>query len=173
MKKFFTILASLIIILLLIAAVAPKDFKIEREIVINQPQSVVFNYLRIQKNSTDWSPWVKMDPAMVQENKGEDGKVGFITAWSGNSEVGSGEQEIINIVPDERIDVELRFTKPMQTVNHAYFITEPAGEKQTRVVWGMTGRTPFPFNLICLFMKKKVGDTFEQGLIDLKLNLEK
>lgn len=172
MKKFLIALGIVVALILAVAFVAPKEFRIEREITINQNNVAVFNYLKIMKNSNEWSPWEKKDPKMTQELKGDDGTVGAILSWSGNSEVGVGEQEIKNITPGKEIDFELRFQKPMQAVNQAYYIIEPLDDKQTKVIWGMTGSTPFPANIVCFFMQKKVGEEFAKGLTDLKGILE-
>jgi uncharacterized protein YndB with AHSA1/START domain len=173
MKTFLKFLALAVAVILAIAAIMPKDFKIEKEITVNKPVAQVFSYLKMSKNFEQWSPWAKKDPNMKKEFKGQDGTVGFVSSWSGNREVGAGEQEITQITENEKITYELRFTKPMKATNHAYLITESVGENETKVVWGMTGRTPFPFNLICFFMHGKVESEFAMGLKDLKMNLEK
>lgn len=172
MKKLFLVLLGLVAAFLALAALMPKDFKIEKEIVIEKPVSEVFNYLKITKNAKDWCPWMKKDPNVTQEFTGEDGTVGFIESWSGNKEVGVGEREITNIVANQRIDFELRFEKPMKATHQGYLITEDLGNNQTKVIWGMTGRTNYPFNLVCFFMQKKVGHEFSQGLESLKEVLE-
>lgn len=172
MKKILIGLAALIVVILLIAAVAPKDFKIEKSITINKPKAEVFAYLKMLQNAKNWEPWSKMDPDMKVELKGVDGTVGAISSWSGNKEVGSGEQEIKNISENEKIDFELRFSEPMKAVNTAYYTTQDAGENQTQVTWAMQGKTPYPMNLLCLIMKGKVEKNFEQGLANLKIVLE-
>lgn len=172
MKKLFFVLLGLIALFLVLAAVMPKDFKIEKEIIVNKPVHDVFNYLKTTKNAKEWCPWMKKDPNITQEFTGEDGTVGFIESWSGNKEVGVGEKEITNIVANQRIDFELRFLKPMKATNQAYLITEDLGNNETKVIWGMTGHTNFPLNLICFFMQKKVGNEFSAGLNNLKEVLE-
>jgi uncharacterized protein YndB with AHSA1/START domain len=172
MKKILLILASLVVLALIAAAILPKDFKIEKSITINKPKSEVFAYLKMMENGQKWEPWSKMDPEMKTELKGADGTVGAISSWSGNSEVGVGEQEIKNIAENNRIDFELRFQKPMKATNQAYLITEDAGENQTKVTWGMTGRTDFPVNLLCNLMHGQVEKDFAAGLANLKEILE-
>lgn len=172
MKKILLSILGVVALLLIIAALMPKDFKIEKEIVINKPKAEVFNYLQYAKNSESWCPWAKKDPNMTHEYKGQDGTVGFISSWSGNKEVGVGEQEITNIVPNEKIESELRFTEPMKATHKAYLITESVSETETKVIWGMTGRTEFPFNLVCFFMQKQVQKEFSNGLNSLKEILE-
>ena len=173
MKIFLIIIGTLIAALLLIAAVLPKDFKIEKSLTINKPKADVFAYLKSLENSKKWQPWAKMDPNMKEEFKGVDGTVGATSSWVGNKKVGVGEQEIINIVEGERIDIELRFKEPMATTNFAYFTTESIDENQTKVTWGMKGRTKFPFNIVCHFMHGVVEKNFEAGLAELKKILEK
>jgi uncharacterized protein YndB with AHSA1/START domain len=173
MKKLLTILAVLVVAVLIVAAVLPKDFKIEKEITINKPVSEVFNYLKISQNANNWNPWIKKDPNLTQEYKGVDGTVGHISSWSSkNREVGVGEEEITNIIDNQKIEFEIRFKEPMTATNKGSFVTESVGENQTKVVWSMTGRTPFPFNLMCFFMRGKVADEFAKGLEDLKNVLE-
>ncbi len=172
MKKILLSILGVLAVILLIAAILPKDFKIEKEVIINKPKAEVFNYLKYTKNSHIWSPWEKKDPNITHEYKGEDATLGFVDSWSGNNEVGVGEQETTAIVADERIDFELRFIKPMKAVNKAYFITEAVSENETKVIWGMTGRTEFPFNIICHFMQGKVKQEFANGLNNLKEILE-
>lgn len=173
MKNILFVLIGIIFLILLVAAILPENFQIEKEIVINKPKSEVFEYLKMTKNENEWNPWIKKDPKIVQHFQGEDGNVGFIASWSGNKEVGTGEQEITDIVTNERIDFELRFTKPMKAKNHSYLITETVNENQTKVKWGMNGRTPFPFNVICFFMQEKINNEFNSGLNNLKIILEK
>ncbi len=172
MKIFLIIIGSLIALVLIVAAILPKNFKIEKSITINKSKTDVFVYLKSLKNSKKWQPWAKMDPEMKEEFKGVDSAVGAIASWSGNRKVGVGEQEIINIVEGERVDVELRFKEPMNVTNFAYFTTEAIDEKQTKVTWGMTGKAKFPLNIVCHFMHGVVEKNFESGLAELKKILE-
>jgi uncharacterized protein YndB with AHSA1/START domain len=174
MKKLGIALGVLVAIVLILGLVAPKDFSVEREVTIAQPKAVVFSYLKSLKNGAEWNPWAKKDPGIVHEYRGTDGTVGSVVAWSGNQEVGVGEQEIKNIVEGDRIDFELRFKKPWEGTNTAYLTTESAGDNQTKVRWGMAGKTSFPFNVVCLLMNlgKRVEKDFDEGLNNLKRILE-
>ena len=172
MKKAFLTLICLITLILLSAAFMPKDFTIEENIIIDTPKSKVFSYLKMIENENQWSPWIKRDPNIVREIKGEDGAVGAVASWSGNDQVGVGEEEITNISFDQRIDLELRFIKPMKTTNKVYFITEDINNNQTKLTWGMTGRTEFPLNFVCFFMQKQVHKDFAKGLSDVREILE-
>jgi len=175
MKRLGIVLGVLVGAFFVLGLVLPKHFVVEREIVINKPKGFVFSQLKQLKNHKDWGPWAKRDPNMITEYKGTDGTVGFVSAWCGNDEVGVGEQEIKNIVEGERLDLELRFKKPMENNGEAYFVTETVGENQTKVRWGMKGESKFPMNVVCLVinMKGMLAKDFDEGLTSLKTVLER
>jgi hypothetical protein len=172
MKKIFLGLVAVIVVALLAAASMPKNFIIEQEIIINKPRVMVFDYLKMTKTNSGWNPWMQKDPNVVQTFTGEEGTVGFINAWSGNKEIGVGEQEVVDLIPNERIDLELRFAEPMKITHKSHFTTEAIDESQTKVTWVMEGKTPFPYNLICFFMQKQLKKEFAEGLSNLKTVLE-
>ena len=172
---FIYILATILVIIIILAAVAPKAYTVQRSITINKPLPEVFTYLRFVKNQDYWSPWKKKDPNMKQEFTGNDGTVGFVSRWEGNKDVGIGEQEIVMITENERIDTELRFYKPWRSISQGFLTTEDSGDSQTKVTWGFAGNNKFPFSIMMLFfnMDKTVGKDFEEGLDSLKEILEK
>ncbi|MGN7513872.1 MAG: SRPBCC family protein [Allomuricauda sp.] len=168
------IILGVVVLILILAAIAPKNYDVSRSIEINHPKSVVFEYLKSLKKQDEWSPWGKRDPNMEKEFTGTDGEVGAISRWKGNKEVGEGEQEITNIVDGERIDSELRFLKPFKSTSDAYIITKEVDKNVTKVVWGFSGKNKFPMSIMMLFMNmdKAVGKDFEEGLDSLKEILE-
>ena len=175
MKKILIGLGLLVGIVVIFGLLLPKDYTIEREIVIQQPKAAVFAEVRSLKSQNTWSPWGKLDPNMKLEFRGTDGQVGFVSAWSGNKEVGVGEQEITKIVEGERMETELRFKEPFADTGYGWFATEAVSEKETKVKWGMRGRTPFPMNLLCFVMNMQgmLARDFDKGLAALKEKLEK
>ena len=112
MQLLLYILAIIALIFIILVIVAPKAYSVDRSIIINRPVADVFHYLKYVKNQDYWSPWKKKDPNMTQEFIGEDGKIGFISKWKGNKEVGEGEQEVLTILENEAIETQLRFFKP-------------------------------------------------------------
>jgi len=174
-KIFVSIVASLIAIVLLIAAFAPSEYALKKDIIINQNKSAVFDYIKLLKNQNNYSPWAERDPDMKKTYQGTDGTVGFISAWqSDNKTVGKGEQEILTIVGGERIDTELRFYEPFEATDSAYMTTESISENETKVVWGFLGKMPYPMNLMLLMMDmdKEIGGDLAKGLTNLKSILE-
>ena len=174
-KKIIITLAILIAIPLVVALFTPDSYDVEREVIINQPKSLVFNYVKFLKNQDEYSKWASMDPKMKKSFRGTDATIGFVSAWdSENPDVGKGEQEIINIVDGQRIDYELRFLAPFEATSPAYMITETIAANQTKVKWGFSGKLDYPMNLMMLFMdfKQIIGDDLQTGLDKLKEIME-
>jgi uncharacterized protein YndB with AHSA1/START domain len=74
------------------------EYTVSRSVIIQKPLESVFSYLKLLKNQDNFSVWAKMDPTMTKTFKGNDGQVGFVSAWdSPMKNVGSGEQEILEI----------------------------------------------------------------------------
>ena len=110
------ILAGIVFLIIILAAVAPKHYDVSRSMVINRPLTEVFEYIKFVKNQNYWGPWNSRDPEMKQTFRGEDGTVGFVSAWeSDHKQVGSGEQEITKVIENEVMETELRFLKPMKS----------------------------------------------------------
>ena len=169
------IILGIVLLILILATIAPKTYNVSRSIEINRPKEVVFAHLKSLKKQNDWSPWAKRDPNMQQKFTGTDGEVGAINYWNGNKQVGEGEQEITKIVEGERVESELRFLKPFKSTSDAYLVTESVGNDRTKVIWGFSGQNKFPMSIMMLFMSmdKAVGKDFEEGLSNLKSILEK
>lgn len=172
---FLYIIMSILVIIIVLAVAAPKTYQVERTIIIDKPLAEVFNYIKHIKNQDNWSPWKKKDPNMKQEFFGDDGTVGFIAKWIGNKEVGEGEQEINNIVENERIESQLRFFKPWKSESDAFINVKELDTNRTEVTWGFSGTNKVPMNIMMLFfnMEKTVGKDFAEGLESLKEILEK
>jgi uncharacterized protein YndB with AHSA1/START domain len=173
LKKVLTGIAIIIAIPLIVALFVKKEYVVEREVTINKPKEQVFDYVKHLKNQDNYSKWVRMDPNMKKDFRGTDGTVGFVYAWEGNDEAGKGEQEIKNIKEGERVDVEIRFKKPMEGVATAPIITQAIAPNQTKVTWGMAGKSPYPLNFMNLFMDGMLGKDIEASLVSLKGILEK
>lgn len=172
--KILLVIVGVVVFLLIVALFVKKDYTVEREISINKPKQDVFNYVKYIKNQDHYNKWVMMDPNSKREYKGNDGTVGFVASWdSENKKVGKGEQEIKGIAEGDRIDLGLHFIRPFEGKAQAWMITESASEKETKLKWGMTGRSPYPMNLMNLFIDGMLGKDMETSLTNLKAVLEK
>ena len=61
------VLAGIIALLLIIALFTKKEYGVEREIAIDKPKKIVFDYLKLLKNQDNYSKWATMDPDMNME----------------------------------------------------------------------------------------------------------
>lgn len=166
------IILGIIAIPFIIALFLPKTYGVERSTIIASPKHEVFDYIKIIKNQDHYSKWVQTDPNMKKTFTGVDGTIGFIYAWNGNSKAGEGEQEITGVTDGERITTEIRFVRPFKNVGHVYMTTEADTEHSTKVTWGMTGRSPYPLNLMTAMMKNVLGNDISFSLGQLKKILE-
>ena len=166
--------ATLITLLLIIALFIKKEYVIKRKIVINKSSEEVYKYIKFLRNQENYSKWVMADPGMKKEFTGTDGNTGFVYAWdSENKNVGKGEQEIIRLAEGERVDSEIRFIKPFEGIATTSMLIEPASERQTRVIWSMSGKNNYPMNLMIPFMDNLLGKDLQMSLDNLKSILEK
>ncbi|MBI1184174.1 polyketide cyclase [bacterium] len=143
--------------------------------MIKQPDSVVFDYLRVFKNHKAFNAWFMKDPNMKETTKNIDGEPGFILRFEGNKNLGTGEEELIGLVPNKEIDIELRFLKPVKSTSRTPFTLERTGNKETKVRWTMNGKMSYPMNFALLFleMDKFLGNDVQKSLDNLKITLEK
>lgn len=173
LKKVLLGIAALVVIVLITALFVKKSYNVEREITINKPVPEVFAYIKQIKNQDHYNKWVMTDPSMKKEFKGTDATVGFIYAWDGNKDAGKGEQEIKKIDENKRIDMEIRFEKPMEGISQSYMTTEAVAENQTKVKMAFSSKVPYPMNIMCLFIDNMLGKDMETTLGNLKTILEK
>lgn len=169
------ILAGLILLVAILGFFVSGEYHVFRKIIINRPKTEVYHVLKSLEYQNKWSVWASKDPDMKRELLGNDGTVGALSKWSGNKEVGEGEQEITKLIPYDRIETQLRFFKPWKSQSDAYFDCTTIDESTTEVTWGFSGSNKFPANLMFLFMSmdNMVGKDFEMGLQNFKNLIEK
>lgn len=174
-KNILIAIAAVILLVLIIAALAPSDIYVKRDVTIKKSKSEVFDYVKYLKNQDEFATWSQIDPNMKKEFTGIDGTVGFVSAWDSNHpDVGKGEQEIINIDLGNQIDYELRFLEPWESTSTATMEFSSIDSVTTNVSWDLKGDMPYPMNLMLLFidMDETVGGDLEKGLNSLKGILE-
>lgn len=147
----------------------PSEFRVTRSATIAAPADVVFAQVNNFRNWEFWSPWADRDPDAVFGYGGPSSGVGASFEWTGNNEIGQGSQKIVESVGNERIAIELRFTKPFQAENLVEFAFKPDNDGTT-VTWSMSGNRDFMSRMFSLLMNADgmIGRDFEQGLSNLK-----
>jgi uncharacterized protein YndB with AHSA1/START domain len=173
LKLALIVVAGLIGLVLVLAAMRPDTFTVERKAVIKAPPDRIFPLIADFHNWTSWSPWEKIDPALKRTYSGAPSGKGAAYAWEGNSKVGSGAMEITEAIPPVRIVIKLDFLKPFEAHNVAEFTLAPSGDS-TRVTWVMHGPAPFVSKLMQVFMSmdRMIGKDFDAGLANMKAAAE-
>jgi uncharacterized membrane protein len=172
----FGVILGIIALVLFIAAIAPKDYSVQRSITINKPQQEVFGYIKYLRNQNNYSKWVMTDPNKRMTYIGTDGTVGFTSAWDSDvKEAGKGEQTITKIKEGERIDIRIVFFKPFAGIADTYMATRAVNNNATTVKWKFDSRMSYPMNIVLLFinMDKMLGADMNTSLNNLKSVLEK
>jgi uncharacterized protein YndB with AHSA1/START domain len=166
--KILIAVALVLVVLAIVVALQPGDFRVARSANISAPPASVFAQVNDFHKWETWNPWGKIDPAMRQSYDGAPAGVGAVYSWAGN-EVGEGRMTIIESRPSELIRVKLEFFKPFAATNTAEFTFKPEGD-QTVVTWSMFGEKNFMAKAIHLFvsMDRMIGGQFEKGLADMK-----
>ena len=162
------VVIALVVIIVLLGLIAPRTYEVERSIVIDAPGNKVFYHIQYWNNWKDWSPWIKEDSTMQVTVEGADGAKGSLQRWTGEK-AGKGEMINTGVKLNERIDYHLKFIEPWESESDGYIRVEEKDET-TEVYWGFYGKSPFPWNIVNLFMSmdKMVGKDFEVGLDLLK-----
>jgi len=164
--------ALAVAVFVVVGLLLPRTAHVQREIVIDAPPATVFTVLNGFRQFDKWSPWADLDPNAQTTIEGPDVGVGAKMAWSGNAEVGSGSQEIVESTPYNHIRVRLGFGDFPGEFFSTYDV-RPDGSA-TRVTWGfhadyggsLVGRW---FGLLADGM---IGPDYEKGLARLKAFVE-
>jgi len=167
------VIAAILVLPLIAAFFIKKEYSIKRQVTVNRSVPQVYDYVRMLTNQEHFSKWVMTDPNKKIERKGVDGTIGFVYAWDGNKPAGQGEQEIIGLQPNKKVDIEVRFVRPFESTARTPFILETISERQTKVTWGMEGKSKYPMNLMYVFLAGVLGKDLDTSLVTLKNNLEK
>lgn len=161
------VLGLVFIVLLVIGLGQPTNASVSKEITVSQPVSNVFDQCVLLRNFVKWSPWSEKDPKMILSFSDEDGEIDSWYKWKGNRTVGIGSMTIKEIVPNERIVIELIFGYRNSSLATFSFREMDA---KTVVTWSFEseiGKNPLQRAMIPM-MNKYVGRDFEKGLLNLK-----
>lgn len=166
-KKVLIGLAAIVAIFLIVAAMQPNSFRVERSATIAASPIALFEHVNAPRNFNEWNPWNKLDPAAKNTYSGQQSGVGAVASWEGE-EVGAGSATITESKPRELVRMRMDWKKPMEGTSTVDFTFKPDGEK-TVVTWAMYGPQTFVGKAFSLFMdcEKMCGPQFEKGLADL------
>ena len=155
--------------ILILAAMKPDIFVVQRSTLINAPAEKVFLLINDYKNWGSWSPYEKIDPAMKRSFSGAPSGKGSVYEWTGDKDIGHGRMEITDTAQPSRVTIKLDFFSPFEAHNIAEFTMKPEGSA-TKVTWVMRGPLPYMAKVMhtVFSMDKMVGGQFAEGLANMK-----
>ncbi len=176
MKILKKILFILGMIILIVAAIGflffPSHIHVDRSTTVNQPTSIVFNYMNGFENWNKWSPWYELDPNAKYSFEGPKSGAGSVFAWESTVEnVGKGKMTITDAKPDSVIRINLNFMENGEAKSS--FTFNPEGGS-TKITWNFdveAGVNPL-MRIFGSFMDGMIGKEYEKGLSNLKTKLE-
>jgi Polyketide cyclase / dehydrase and lipid transport len=168
-----TIVAVLVIGFVVVVAMQPSEFHVERSATMDAPAETVFAQINDFHKWDAWSPWLNIDPAAKTSYEGPSAGEGAVFRWAGNADVGEGSMTIVESRPNERVRINLHFIKPFEDTAPTEFVLKGDGN-QTTVTWTMDGKNNFLSKVFCLFMSmdKMIGSKYEEGLANMKAIVE-
>lgn len=159
--------ATLFLVLTLIGLGQPKVAATSASISIPGSPEEVYEQCSSLQKFVVWSPWSDKDPKMEQTFSEFDAAIGSWYRWKGNRKVGMGSMTITELIPNQKVELELIFGNRGKSIA-TFTLTEQNGE--TLVTWSFEsniGSNPLQRSMIPM-MNKMIGKDFEQGLQNLK-----
>src|SRR5919109_1451052 len=127
-------IAIVVAVFLVLVALQPSDFRIERSAMMRAPAQAPYAQVNDFQNWREWSPWEKIDPALKRSYDGPKAGAGASYAWQGNKDVGEGRMSIPKTRRGELVRIKLEFYKPFAATNTAEFRFKPSADG-TAVTW--------------------------------------
>jgi hypothetical protein len=173
LKNMLLVLVALVVLLILVGFLLPRQVKVERSISINASALTVYPLVASPTSWQKWSVWNGRDPDMKMTFSGSSSGKGAKWSWQSKTE-GNGEMIFIEDDQPRSITYQLAFAD-WGMVSTGTFKFVPTNDVVTNVTWSMVadmGGNPI-FRYFGLFMDQMVGKDFAGGLEQLKVLAEK
>jgi hypothetical protein len=168
---FVFLFLALIIGILLIGAIMPSRYNVEKITVIQKPVHEVMSKVGDLNYYAMWNPWQQMDPLATKTITGNPQTQGHKYSWHGKK-VGEGSLTI-NSVDEKHIHFDLEFLKPWKSHAKDNWLFEEWNSGQTKVTWQNSGGLPWPMaRIMGPMISKNLNHQFEKGLENLKKMIE-
>lgn len=168
LKKLISTIVFAAIVFAAVGFFLPRTAHVERSIDIAAPPSTVFTVLNGFRQFPKWSPWAELDPNATTTLEGPPAGVGAKMSWSGNAQVGSGSQEILESSPHSQIRLRLAFGDFPGDFLATYTLVPQGGG--TRLTWGFDADygNSILGRYFGLLSDSMLGPDYEKGLARLK-----
>jgi polyketide cyclase/dehydrase/lipid transport protein len=166
------VVAALIVLCLVIGLFLPRQWDVERSILVNAPRSKIHPWVESPARWNDWFALeeMKSDPNYRVSTSGPEKGVGATYEWSGGA---SGRGRIVIAESDVRSGVqfdewiEVDATEPKNGTGRIVYSDAPDGS--TRVTWSDQGTLPPVIGgYLRGLVNASMAKAFEKGLVNLK-----
>src|SRR4051812_15795729 len=163
MKILFKILGGLAVVVLLLVLVAfflPRQYRVQRSVVMKARPEVVVAHIADLRSWRNWGAWQERDPGMKISYSDNAVGVGAWSSWISKAE-GNGKMTIKAQTPT-KVVYDLEFPEMgMRSEGFMEVAPESSGTKVTWVDAGDLGMNPMN-RWFGLFLDKMIGPDFER-----------
>lgn len=168
---FVFLFAAFVIGVLLLGAIMPRRYNVEKTIVINKPINEVMDKVGNLNYYASWNPWQQMDMQATKIITGIPKTVDHKYSWHGKK-IGEGSLTV-NSIDDNHIHFDLEFLKPWKSHAKDNWSFERVNGNETKVTWHNSGDLPWPMaRLMGPLINKNLNHQFKKGLENLKKMVE-
>ncbi|MCE9637447.1 MAG: SRPBCC family protein [Planctomycetes bacterium] len=172
-KTIAVVLVALAVLFVGIGLFLPRDWNVERSILIRASPDQIHPWVERPSKWNDWFAWeeMKTDPSYKVWTSGPETGVGATYQWSGNT---SGNGKIVITGSDPQGGVHLdECIESNETNAKGVIAYTPADGGMTRVTWTDSGKLPAVIGGYFRGMvDAAIGAAFEKGLANLKSKVE-
>ena len=164
------ILLGLILLVLALGAIAPKEMSTSQSMVMNAAPATVFGVVNDLPSWERWSPWMHRDSTIKNEYSEKKTGAGAYYTWTSENS-GAGQLTITDSYSPDSLHTVIDFDGEGSSQSNWYFRPVEGG---TEVEWTFSSQFPFPFNAMLLFQdfKEMLDHDYKQGLELLKAEVE-
>lgn len=169
-KRLLIGLLLLVGVLLILAAIAPKELSVEKSVTINAPQTAAFEGVNELTNWEHWSPWMELDTTIKNTYPEQTSGKGAYMTWT-SEKSGTGQMTISEVYNMDSLKTTLEFDGQGGAVADFHFTPTEGG---TTVTWDFYNKMSYPMNVMpWLFgAEKMLSGAYEKGLENLKQFVE-
>lgn len=140
----------------------PKNYTIEKTLLINSPADLVFEQVQYMENWKNWNPFLKENSEMSSLISADDGKENSYMRWK-NKNGQEGKVTVLKIENLKKINYELTVEKPKPVTIVGYITFEPQGNN-TSVTFHFEGSNHYYLRILNIFIEKKYKKDLEKTL---------
>jgi hypothetical protein len=167
LKRILVVIVCLAVLGAIIGLFLPSKFVLERSVVINADQKIIFDQINILKNWPAWSPWIKMDPNTVMTYAGPESGVGASYSWQ-SEKTGEGTLTISESIPYQAISFDMDFKKDGKAISGYKIVKGENGNTLTQWFETETGNNPFKKLMSATMGKWFLEGKFDEGMNNIK-----